>query len=213
MPSKTDRTGGEIDWPVFAERTPPRQRERTSKYSVTQTQAIKRLEHELLERIGAADWRLSTAAPHRKRDGRPYADATPDDPGVVVRWAKDGDQFCVACDRYTDLRSNVRTIGLYIEEKRKMSNRPVKTGQDEFATARLPPADEDDAVIVAGAAPTREPHEVLGVDAEAPVPVIKGAFRELVKEAHADQGDNPDYDVGELKQARDELLDRAQEGR
>lgn len=207
--SRADRMAGEIDWPAWAERTAPRERERTPKYSVTQTQAINRLETELLDRVGADDWRLSTAAAHRKRDGKPYADANPDDPGVVVRWTKDGDQFCVAADRYTDIRDNARTIGLYVEEKRKMSDRPVHTGQDEFATARLPPGDGEEA-IVAGAVdaePDREPHEVLGVAPDAPEPVINGAFRELAKEGHGDQGGSEKYDVQELKKARDELLE------
>jgi len=210
MTSRADRTAGEIDWPEFAERTPPRRRERTSKYSVTTHEAISRLEHELVERVGAQDWRLSTAAPHRKSDGLPYANSNPDDPGVAVRWSKDGAQYCVACDRYTDARDNVRTIGLYVEEKRKMSNRPVKTGQDEFATARLPPGDEEQAeqvVATGGRVETPPAHEVLGVSEDAPEPAVKGAFRGLVKEGHADQGDNENYDVSELKQARDELLD------
>lgn len=211
MPSTTDRTAGEIDWPPFAERTPPRQREYTSKYSVTKHEAISRLETELLDRVGADDWRLSTAAPHRKSDGLPYADANPDDPGTVARWTKDGEQYAVACDRYTDLRDNVRTIGLYVEEKRKMSDRPVKTGHDEFATARLPPGDASEAtadVIAVEPEPDQEPHEVLGIARDAPEPVVMGAFRELVKEAHGDQGGNEAYDVAELKQARDALLDR-----
>jgi hypothetical protein len=34
-----------------------------------------------------------------------------------------------------------------------------------------------------------------------------GAFHELVKEVHSDQGGNEAYDVAELKQARDAFLD------
>jgi hypothetical protein len=204
MNSKTDRTAGEVDWPEFVDRTPPSERKRTSKYSVTKTQAIKRLRRELLERVDADDWRLSTASPHRKKDGLPYADSNPDDPAAVVRWSKDGEQFAVACDRYTDVRDNIRTIGLYIEEKRKMSNRPVKTGQDEFATARLPPGDDEEAIVADGA--VEAPHEILDVDADAPDAVVKGAFRELVKEAHGDHGGNGEHSVGELKKARDRML-------
>ncbi|WP_311171779.1 J domain-containing protein [Halobellus ordinarius] len=204
MNSKTDRTAGAVDWPEFVDRTPPRERKRTSKYSVTKTQATKRLRRELLERVDADDWRLSTASPHRKRDGLPYADSNPDDPAAVVRWSKDGEQFAVACDHYTDVRDNIRTLGLYIEEKRKMSNRPVKTGQDEFATARLPPADDEEAIVASGE--VKEPHEILGVDPEAPDAVVKGAFRELVKEAHADHGGDSKHSVSELKDARDALL-------
>ena len=125
---------------------------------------------------------------------------------MVVRWSKDGEQFCVACDRYDDLRDNVRTIGLYVEEKRKMSNRPVRTGQDEFATARLPPGEDEEAIVATGET-VQEPHEVLGVTPDAPDPVVKGAFRELVKDAHGDHGGNGEHSVAELKNARDALLE------
>lgn len=54
--------------------------------------------------------------------------------------------------------------------------------------------------------PDREPHGVLGVAKDAPEPTVKGAFPELVKEGHGDQGGNEEYDVSELKKARDALL-------
>lgn len=188
VPSRVDRTGGEIDWPTWAERTSAHRRERTSKFSVTLAKAINDIETELEERLGVDDWRLSTAAPHRKRDGRPYADANPDDPGAVVRWTKDGEQYAVAADEYDDLRDNIRAIGLYIQEKRKMSNRPVHTGQDEFATARLPGPDDGDAIVVAGPdGSAQEPHEVLGVGPDASEAVIRAAAKARKKEAHPDQ--------------------------
>lgn len=192
MPSKTDRTNGEVDWVPGLERTSPRERERTSKFSVTFAAALSEIETELEDRVDADDWRVSTAAPHRKSDGRPYADANPDDPGVVIRWSKDGEQYAVACDEYTDWRDNCRAIGLYVREKRKMSNRPVTTGQDEFATARLPSGD-DDAIVVAGPGEeTQAPHEVLGVDPDAPAEAVKGAARQLKKKHHPDRGGDRD---------------------
>lgn len=87
-----------------------------------------------------------------------------------------------------------------------MSTRPVKTGQDEFATARLPPGDGEATDDVVAVKPERDPHEVLGVAPDAPDAVVEGAFRELVKEAHADQGDNDAYSVDELTSARDALV-------
>jgi len=186
MPSKTDRTAGEVDWPPHLDRTPPRERERTSKFGVTFHEALGDIETELLDRVGADDWRVSTAAPQRKTDGKPYADSNPDDPGVVVRWSKDGQQYAVAADRYTDWRDNARAIGLYIREKRKMSNRPVHTGRDEFATAALPSGDEDAIVVADGA--RQAPHEVLGVAPDAAPAVIRGAARQLKKEHHPDTG-------------------------
>jgi hypothetical protein len=193
MPSSVDRTAGRLDWPTWADRTT--RRKRTSKFSVSLAQAINDIETELEDRIGVDDWRLSTAAPHRKRDGRPYADANPDDPGAVVRWTDDDEQYAVAADQYSDLRDNIRAIGLYIQEKRKMSNRPVHTGQDEFATARLPSGEEDEAIVVAGpGGETQEPHEVLGVDPDAPPEVVKGAARQLKKKHHPDgDGDREEF--------------------
>ena len=206
MPSRTDRTDGEIDWPDFAERTEPRRRERTSKFSVTLAQALNDIEAELEDRLNVTDWRLSTAAPHRKKDGRPYADANPDDPGVVVRWSNDGEQYCVAADHYTDLRDNARAIGLYITEKRKMGNRPVKTGQDEFATARLPPGDDSKQVVVAGTGEVEAPHEALDVDPSAPDEVVKAAFRAKSKQVHPDQGGSR-AEWQRLQNAREAMLD------
>jgi len=206
--STTDRTAGEIDWPSWADRTQPRRRERTSKYSVTLHQAINRLGRELEDRLDVDDWRLSTAAPHRKKDGLPYADSNPDDPGVVMRWSDAGEQYCVAADQYTDLRDNVRTIGLYVEEKRKMSNRPVHTGQDEFATARLPSGDQDDVVVAAPGDNLGEPaHEVLGVAPDAPEDVVRAAARRLAANVHPDQDGGDKAEFKRIQQAKRCLLD------
>lgn len=206
--SQLDRIRGKIDWPTHLGRTPPRERKRTSKFSVTFHQAIDAIAAELEDRIGVDDWRLSTTAPHRKDDGLPYANASPDDPSVVVRWSMDGNQYAVACDHYTDWRDNARAIGLYIAEKRKMQDRPVTTGQSEFATAELPPADED--AVAAPPAPSsnepdRAPHEVLGVSPDASDTVVKGAARALLKADHPDLNGDGD-DLQTIKWARDAML-------
>lgn len=199
--STTDRTAGEVDWPAWAERTPITERTRTAKFSVTEHQAIKAIRKELTDRLGVDDWRLSTAAPHRKNDGLPYANASPEDPAAVVRWTMDGGQYCIAADEYTKLRDNLRAIGLYIEEKRKMSNRPVKTGQDEFATAALPGEESvDGAVEVAPPA-----HEVLDVAPDADESVVRAAYRARIKEVHPDQGGSREQ-YERVQQAREELL-------
>lgn len=211
MPSDVDRTDGEIDWPPFLERTPPAERTSTSKFSVTLAAAISTIETELEDRLGVDDWRLSTAAAHRKSDGKPYANASPDDPGVVVRWSNDGEQFAIAADQYTRLRDNAREIGLYIHEKRKMANRLVRTGQDEFATARLPSGNED--VIVAGdggtgTASAKAPHEVLGVAPDADAEVVRGAARQLRAKYHPDTGDDADRDAFiRVTKAKEAMLD------
>jgi hypothetical protein len=209
--SRTDRTKGAIDWPDHLDRTESLHRTRTSKFTVSFSDALEDIQAELLDRLGADGWRLSTAAPHRKRDGLPYADANPDDPGVVVRWTMDGNQYAVACDHYTDWRDNARAIGLYIEEKRKMDARPVETGQSEFATARLPPADDEEAVAPPAAQASDEldadPYEVLGVSKGAPEAVIRGAARQLKAEHHPDGGGDPEQ-FKRVVRAEREVLDK-----
>lgn len=191
-----------IDWPVGWERTPPGERTRNNKYQVTMAKAFKDLEDEL-ERIGVDDFRYSFGPPSRQRDGRPYANARAEDPGFVLRWSMDGDQYAVACDAYTRLRDNVRTVGLYIREKRKMENRPVSTGESEFANARLPPGDEDRAMVVG----RQPPHEVLGVAPDAPENVVRAAARRLAADVHPDKDDGDADEFKRIQKAKERMLD------
>ena len=204
MTSRADRTSGEVGWPSQFERTPPVERSRTSKFSVTFHDALEDIGQEL-DRVGADDWRVSTAAPHRKSDGLPYADANPDDPAVVIRWSKDGQQYAVACDYYDDWRDNCRAIGLYIREKRKMVDRPVTTGQSEFATARLPSGNEDAMVAAGSGEDDLEPHEVLEVSPDAEPAVVKAAARQKKKTAHPDQGGSRE-ELQRVMQAQEAML-------
>ncbi|WEL30601.1 Molecular chaperone DnaJ [Haloferax volcanii] len=175
--------GGRINWPANFERTPSSDRVPNRDFKVSLAKAFIDLERSL-DRIGVDDFDYEFDARQRQKDKRPYANASPDDPSFVVRWTKNGEQFAVACDRHTRLRDNVRMVGLYLEEKRKMEDRPVATGESEFANARLPPASEDDVV----AEPLPKPHEILGVSPDAPDHVILGAYRELAREHHPDSG-------------------------
>ncbi|WP_231183094.1 J domain-containing protein [Haladaptatus sp. DYF46] len=175
-----------LDWPATLKRTDPAERTRNNRYAASLRDSIDDLETEL-GRVGVDDWRLSTAAQHQKRNPRyPYANASPTDPGAVVRWTMEGDQYAVACDAYSRLRDNVRTLYLYLREKRKMEQRPVETGESEFANARLPPADEG---ATQGAVVARQPpHVLLDVAPDAPANVVKAAARQKLKEHHPDRG-------------------------
>jgi hypothetical protein len=194
-----------IDWPPQFDRTDPRERSRNNRFEKTLRQSIDDLEAEL-GRVGVDDWRLSTGAEHQKQNPKyPYADASPDDPGAVVRWSMDGEQYAVACDAYSRLRDNIRTLYLYIREKRKMEDRPVETGESEFANARLPPGDEENDVVVAGSA-SKQPHDVLDVAFDAPAEVVKAAYRSKVKDAHPDQG-GTNAEMKRLQEAKEAMLD------
>lgn len=173
----------QIDWPTGWDRTPASERTRNNRFETSLRQSIDDLADEL-GRVGVDDWRLSTAAEHQKQNPKyPYADASPNDPGAVIRWSMDGGQYAVACDSYSRLRDNIRTLYLYIHEKRKMGDRPVKTGESEFANARLPPADDVEE------SPTDHPdHVILGVPHDADPSTVRDAFRRMVKTAHPDNG-------------------------
>lgn len=186
------RSEAGIDWPAGFTRRSPAERERTRKFRTTMSKAFSDLEAEM-DRLDVDDFRYSFDAPARQKDDRPYANVTPDDPSFVLRWTMDGTQYAVACDRWDRLRDNVRSVGLYIKEKRKMENRPVTTGESEFANAALPSGNED--VIVAGAGgetDDRAPHEILEVSPDASPEAIKGAARQLQSKHHPDNGTEPD---------------------
>jgi DnaJ-domain-containing protein 1 len=172
-----------VDWPAGWDRTPSGERSKNRNYEVSLRDAIEDLDQEM-SRLDVDDWRLSTAMDHQSQNPNyPYANQPePDDPGVALRWSMDGNQYAVACDCYSRVRDNLRTIGHYVREKRKMEKRPVETGEDEFANARLPSGDGD---AIAGSPP---PHEVLEVSPDASPEVIKQAARAKKKETHPDAG-------------------------
>lgn len=190
----------EIDWPAGWERTAADERKRTSRFDKSLRQSVDELAVEL-ERVGVDDWRLSTGARHQKRNPRyPYANANPDDPGAVVQWSMNGEQYAVACDTYTDLRDNVRTLYYYVREKRKMESRSVRTGENEFSNLRLPSGEEATGTLAGE--PT--PCELLGVSPDADADEVESAFRERVKTAHPDGGGSGD-EYRRLQEAREAM--------
>ena len=192
MRNSTDSALG-IDWPEWAELTLENERERTSKFS-TNFRSTQSDLGDAMRLLDVDEWALEDVT------------GSGGFPGVVVRWRKAGRNYGVACDRYRSKRDNLREAYLWIEETRKREDRPVSTGGDEFAAAQLPPADED-AIAAPAVSADPEPHEVLGVAPDAPEPVVIGAFRELVKEGHADGGGAEEFDVDEIRKARDAMLD------
>ncbi|MBP1987213.1 J domain-containing protein [Halolamina salifodinae] len=190
----------EIEWPAGCPRTPPADRERTTKFGATLAETCQAIATEM-GRMGVDDYRASTGSggSHVRSNGLPKHSANPDDPGFVLRWSDDGQQFAVACDHYSDLRDNARSIYLWVNETRMRSQRPVQTGDSEFAAARLPSGDEETVVA------TAPPHEVLEVAPDAGDEVVKAAFRQKMESAHPDQGgDTAEFE--RVKQARDAML-------
>lgn len=173
-----------LDWPTGFERTPEAERTKNRSFQASLGSTTKELAAEM-DRMDVDDWRAAIGNQHTKSNGLPLSNANPDDPGFVLRWTDDGEQFAVACDAYSRLRDNVRAVYLWVHETRMRGNRPVVTGDSAFAAARLP-AGDDEAVVA-----SEPPHEVLGVEHDADSATVRSAFRERVMDAHPDNGGSP----------------------
>ena len=191
-----------IDWPAGLDRTGERRRLSGSKFKASLADTTSEIAAEM-DRMGVDDFRASTGSggAYTKSNGLPKHNANPDDPGFVLRWSKDGEQFAVACDKYRRLRDNARAVYLWVHETRMRANRPVQTGEDEFAAARLPSGEEDAVVAEV------PPHEVLGVAPDAPDGVVENAYRERVQETHPDKPDGDEEAFRRVQEARGAMLD------
>jgi len=78
----------------------------------------------------------------------------------------------------------------------------VKTRQDSFAAAALPPPDGEPSEVIP------DPHEVLGLAPDADPVVVKAAARQLSKKYHPDTGDEPDRQAfTRVQKAKDDMLE------
>ena len=191
-----------LDWPTGFERTPESERERNRSFEATLGSTTSELATEM-DRMCVDHWRGEIANAHTKSNGLPLHNANPDDPGFVLRWTDDDEQFAVACDASPKLRDNVRYVLKWVNETRMRSQRPVKTGDSEFAAARLPPADDD---AIAGTATRQPEHEVLGVAPDAPANVVESAARARKAETHPDNGGDSD-EFQRVVEAEEVMLD------
>lgn len=178
----------ELDWPDEFDRTPPDERESYPHgFRVSRSEAFDNILDEL-RKLGARNVQLDTGAEHQKMNpNKPYANSDFDDPGVVARFERDGEQFAIPCDKWDNPRDNAQAIARYIDAKRAIDRYGVSTIESEFSTQQLPPADETDDVVVAGSG-SKQPHEVLGVDPDAPEAVVKGTARSMKAQHHPDRG-------------------------
>jgi DnaJ-domain-containing protein 1 len=198
-----------LDWLPGEERTPARERTRNRNFDATLGRTTEQIETEM-DRLDPDKWRASIANQHTKAGGNglPRHDANPDDPGFVLRWTKDGTDYGVACDCYSRLRDNARTVYLWVHETRMRSNRPVVTGSGDFAAAQLPPAEQGSDATALGSSSmrdTRDPHEVLGVDPGAPIEVVESAARALKAKHHPDAGGDREEYIA-VQRAEDAML-------
>ncbi|WP_276257173.1 J domain-containing protein [Halomontanus rarus] len=190
-----------LEWPVTFERTDPRDRRSyPGGFQVTRSKAFQNVLDELAAWDGVTDVQLESGAEHQKRNpNKPYANATFDDPGIVVHFTKDGEQMAAACDRWDNPRDNAQDLYHYLNETRMQEQRGTVTAESEYEKLRLPSADD----AVAADPPA---YAVLGVDPDADQSAIRAAYRERVMETHPDRGGDEDEFMC-VERAKETLLE------
>ncbi|QGX95916.1 J domain-containing protein [Haloplanus rallus] len=191
-----------LNWPDEFARTSAEDREEyPGGFQVTRSTAFGNVLDELSRWDGVTDVQLDSGAEHQKQNpNKPYARASFDDPSVVVRFTKDGEQMAAACDRWDNPRDNAQDLYHYLHETRMQEQRGTVTAESEYEKLRLPSGEED---AVAADPP---PHEVLDVSPDAPEAVIEGAYRAKVQETHPDKGGSQEA-FERVQRAREAMLD------
>ncbi len=208
-----------LAWPLGRQRTPTYQRTRARFGRRAKTDGWKRdgrlqevsLNHatgqilEELSRLGARDQVLSTNVELRL-DGLPYSNRrAPEDPGVAVYFTLNGDDLCLACDRWDRVADNLVALAKWIEATRGQERwvgesmvRAVFTG-----FKALPAPGETHGI---------DPWHFLGCDPEWPAEAIEAEIRACLKEAHPDKGgERSEWDRVQwaAEQVRQQLKGRA----
>lgn len=197
-----------LAWPDGWPRTAANTRT-SSRYQVHFNEAVDDLAREI-DLFGSSEFPIvSSNRPTSRRDGMPSAQGPgPRDPGVAVYWSvREGGVLVprvVACDRWSDVRSNIRACGLSIGALRQIE----RCGASQIlARAFL-------GLTALPASTTRTWQEVLGFADPVLTRValrqltaeqIKLRWRELARERHPDLGGTHEGML-ELNNARDEAL-------
>jgi len=174
-----------LNWPENIPRTPADKREHCKKFQSDIQTTRSDLASEM-DLMGVEEWRVEEVS------------GSGGDPGVVVRWRVDGNEYAAACDYYTTKTDNLRETYHWIKETRMREKRHTSTAADSFAAARLP----------TGNAPVDQqapPHVILGVSEGASDDEIREAYRDLVKERHPDVGGSGS-EFQAVREAYEELM-------
>lgn len=181
-----------LTWPSGRQRTPHSQR-KSSRFKVPFGQARDQLLDEL-QRMGARDVIVSTDVP-LKRDGLPYADGDPNDPGCAIYFNRGKRPFVIACDTYSSLKDNVRAVGATVEALRTIERHGGSGLMEQAFTgfAALPPAR------------AAEPSwwKTLGITPEATLFEIEEAHLRLVEQHHPDVTGGDHETMARINRARD----------
>jgi hypothetical protein len=191
-----------LDWPPGFERTPIAEREPyPHNFTVDQRKAFRKILTEL-DRLGAKDVQIETAADHLKNEPNiPQKHADPEDTGVVVHFTVDDEDFIIPCDRWESLRDNAQAIAKYLDAKRAIDRYGVETATNELAANQLPQTTTSRNTDLSMA-----PHNVLNVPADASRDMIKQAARQLKAEYHPDNGGDP-RQFQRIQRAEEQMLE------
>jgi hypothetical protein len=125
-------------WP----KEPTRERRRSnfkSTYGQTMKLLVRELEH--LD-VGEAFIYLWLGFGQIKKDGTPYADARPTQPGVILHFTGRHGSQTFPCDKYADWQDNLRCIALTLESCGPLTAtaRPTAASSTRAGPRSRPPA-------------------------------------------------------------------------
>jgi hypothetical protein len=199
--SNTKITAYPLVWPEGWKRTTSRKRSAPYKVSFHQAYEDARNSLSLFKGYGVV---VSTDVPLR-RDGHPYADGDPRDPGVAIYFTRAQQQYVIACDLYDKVHWNMRAVGLAIDGMRAIERSGASHILDRAVAgfAQLGSG--------AGTAPSKRPwREVLNLEGLvgpgfAVIAAVEASYKSLARTRHPDAGGSHDA-MTELNAARDEAL-------
>jgi hypothetical protein len=195
-----------LRWPAGWPRTEPSKRGRAS-YKVDYARAVADLEREL-GKLGSRDVVVSSDVPLR-RDGRPYSDGDPRDPGVAVYWTLLNQPRAMAIDRWLLGRENVRAMYFAFESLRSFERTGAKNIMERAYAgfAQLPPGANGVPTATPPQRPWREVLQLEGLagPAFAVRAAVEASFKSLAAKHHPDAGGSAEAFI-ELDAARREAL-------
>lgn len=181
-----------LTWPDGHPRTPAAERQPGHAFKLTFGVYMRELQDEV-GRLGGVDLIVSTNI-RSKPNGMPYAtERPPSDPGVAVYFTWNGKPYAMACDRYTEVRKNIRGITLCIDALRALER--------HGSSAILERAFRGFTALPAHASRPGWA-DVLGVPSTATAADIDTAFRRLALEAHPDKPGGSHEAMARLTEAR-----------
>lgn len=169
-----------LRWPDGVPRAQAGTRSVNGNFKMTFAAARDRLLDEL-RKMGARYVVISTDVPLR-RDGLPYADGDPKDPGVAVYFDLDGEQHVLACDRWDRVRMNTQALALTVDALRGLE----RWGSTDIMRRAFSAFEMLAAPIVT----PRSWREVLDIRdwQTANMATVRESYRQLAKLCHPDVG-------------------------